>query len=149
MNWTSADIERFGDRIVKPGSKFSVIDDTLLKKVQKERKHEESDLQINCVKAFGVVHPKYAKRLRSIPNEREDKNIQKFIKMGMMPGSLDLELMVKRWPYGSLQIEIKTDKGRLKLNQIAFIKEMQADYKCVVVRSVEGFLREVGEYLGG
>lgn len=146
MNWNPKDIERFRDRIVKPGSKYNVIDDTLLKKVKGKMKHEESNLQIRCVKTFGLLYPKYAKRLRSIPNERES-NWQKFLAMGMLPGSLDLELLLKRGCYGSMQIEFKTDKGRLSNEQIAFIQEVQYEHYCCVVRSVEQFLMEVKNYL--
>lgn len=125
----------------------------MLKKVKRSNRHEESDLQINCVETFRLIYPKYRWRLFAIPNggKRGAMEAARLVKEGVLPGALDLFLAVPRpekKAYG-LFIEMKTQTGRLSEHQVNFINEIKEDYAIVVCRSVEGFLREVGEYLGG
>lgn len=109
----------------------------------------ESNLQINCVNVFRMQYPHLRKRLFAIPNGGKRSVITAAImkKEGVLAGALDIFLAVPRYPYAGLFIEMKTDKGKLTDNQVAFIKEVEADYKCVVCRSVEQFLQEVKDYL--
>lgn len=143
------------DFTYQPKNRSIVVEENtlLLKKVKRKMKHEESDLQIKCVETFRMVYPKLRYRLFSIPNGGFRNAITAAIMNaeGSLPGVSDLFLSIPDFKNkrGGMYIEMKTDTGRLSEYQIAFIKEMQADYKCVVVRSVEGFLREVKEYLKG
>lgn len=119
----------------------------LLQKVKRSNRHEESDLQINCVKTFGLMYPKLAKRLIFIPNDGERNNGKKYQDMGLCKGACDLVLLVPKNAKGALFIEVKAAKGRLSEYQVQFIKEMRDDYRCVIVRSVEQFLYEIKTYL--
>ncbi len=153
--WTQAHADRFKDRkpFIDPGINQvidSLVADPLLKRVRRQMKHEESDLQINCVKAFRLVYPRLKMRLFSIPNGgyRNAITASILVAEGSYPGVLDLMLAIPKRNWAGLFIEMKATKGRLSDAQIAFIKEIQDDYCCVVCRTVEQFLNEVKNYLG-
>lgn len=160
MNWTSNDIENLRKRgmvATSSGLKYNIIESTLLKKVKRNNRHEESDLQINCLETFRLIYPKYRYKLFAIPNggRRDSREGERMVREGVLKGCLDLFLAIPRYNFGDkygvnfggMWIEIKTSTGRLSDYQIQFIKEMQSDYQCCIVRSVEEFLKEVKEYL--
>lgn len=153
MNWTAGDIEK----LKNSGLKVTGLDaqniqhenKELFKKVKREMRHEESDLQQRCVETFRLIYPKLKMRLFSIPNGGYRSALEASIMNGegSMPGVSDLILAVPRKDFGAMFIEVKTPTGRLSPYQVRFIKEMQNDYMCVVIKSVEEFLKEVKEYL--
>lgn len=161
MNWTSNDIERLKNKgltvkLSSPLSKDRTVEvisngkkETV--RMRKAMTHEESQLQQNCVKAFRLIYPRLKMRLYHIPNVTSAKpsaeQSARRAAEGILPGVLDLALDIPNGKYGGMKIEIKTSTGRLSSYQIQFIKEMREDYYCVVIRSVEQFLKEVNDYL--
>lgn len=127
----------------------------LLKKVKRNNRHEESDLQINCVETFRLMYPKYRWKLFAIPNGNYRTAIGAEIlkREGVLPGVCDIFLAVpksdlkNRIIIGGLFIEFKTNTGRLSEYQVNFIKEVGNDYRCIVIRTVEDFIKEVKNYL--
>ncbi len=73
----------------------------------------------------------------------------------MLHGVLDLFLAVSKYNYrgkygvnfGGMFIECKSTTGRLSEYQIQFIKDVQNDYRCIVIRTVEEFMKEIENYL--
>lgn len=159
MNWSAGHIEVLKNKGLKvkfsdPVSKDRTIEvisngkkETV--KIRKAMEHEESKLQQNCVKTFRLIYPKYKMRLFSIPNEaiRSAENASRMLSQGLMPGALDMILAIPKGKYGAAFIEFKSEDGRLSEHQIIFIKEMSENYYCMVIRSVECFIREIKEYL--
>lgn len=159
MNWTANDIERIKNKglmikLTSPVSKDRTVEvifngkkETV--KMRKAMTHEESQLQQNCVKTFQLIYPKLKLRLFAIPNGgyRDSLEAERLVKEGVLPGVLDLFLSKPKGNYAGMYIEMKTISGILSDYQNQFIKEMSEDYKCVVCRSVEQFLKEVNDYL--
>lgn len=112
--------------------------------------HEESRIQIQCVKYFRYLHPDKASLLFSVPNGgRRDKITASIMKAeGVVAGVSDLILMVARGGYHGLCIEMKDEKGRQATSQKEWQKQVEGQgYKYVLCRSVDGFLNEVETYL--
>lgn len=160
MKWTISDIERIKNKgglkvkLTSPLSKDRTVEvitngKTETVKMRKAMTHEESELQQNCVKTFQLMYPKLKLRLFSIPNGSYRTAITAAILKaeGCTPGVPDVFLAVPKKQYGGMFIEFKTTTGRLSVYQIQFIKEVRNDYYCVVIRSVEEFLREIKKYL--
>lgn len=120
-----------------------------LKKVKRPNKHEEDDLQMNCIETFRLIYPKLWRRLYHIPNggKRDTREAERLREMGVIPGCLDLFFSIPKGKWHGMYAEAKTQTGRLSEHQITFIKEMKEDYYCCVFRSVEDFLKEIKEYL--
>jgi hypothetical protein len=112
-------------------------------------KKQESILQQNCIIAFRYQYPLLANRLWAVPNGgwRNIATAVRLKKEGVISGVPDLVLSIPRQGYGALFIEMKAAKGRLSPAQIDFIKSHGSDYKFVVIRSVDEFLREIKAYL--
>jgi hypothetical protein len=157
--WNSGHIKNLEDRGVKvhysaPPSRDRTVEvvsngkiETV--KIRKAMTHEESILQQNCVKTFQLFYPKLRMRLFSIPNGgyRDSLEAARLVKEGVLPGALDLFLSIPAKNYHGMYIESKTETGILSDCQKDFIKEMMNDYKCVVIISVEQFLKEIKDYL--
>lgn len=152
--WSSGSVQKFRDRIVvdpqrSPASDNVKENQDMLKQVKQPNKHEEDDLQMNCIETFRLIYPKLYYHLYHIANggKRDTREAARLKKMGVVPGTLDLFLSVPKSTWSGMYIEMKTSEGRLSENQIAFIKEHRDKYKCVVCRSVEDFLKEIKLYL--
>ncbi len=148
--WTSEHIEKIKERGMEVNEN-KIVSPTpeLLKKVKRVMKHNESDLQKRCVETFRLIYPKLKRRLFAIPNGgyRDAIGASILFGEGVLPGVSDLMLAIPKNNYAGMFIEMKTEHGRLSGYQENFIKEMSGDYKCVVCRSLEEFLKEVKEYL--
>ena len=119
------------------------------------RKHptdEEHRIQCACVRWFNVQYPKLHGRLFAVPNggRRDATTAAKLKAEGVVPGVADLVLLMSNRDYGALLIEMKTPKGRQSDSQKKWEKIVcaEAEYKYVVCRSLDDFIREVGSYLG-
>ncbi len=115
-------------------------------------KHEESQIQANCVKWFRLQYPHIKKLLFAVPNggKRNLREAQIMKSEGVTAGVSDLILLVPSSDaeFHSLCIEIKTERGK----QTKLQKEWQAEAekqgnKYVVCRSVDDFIEEVNNYL--
>lgn len=119
-----------------------------LKRPQGDVEHR---MQCTCVKWFASQYPKLRGRLFAVPNggRRDNPTGAKLKAEGVIPGVADLILLKRNHRYGALLIEMKTPWGTQSSSQ----KEWQAgvcsedEYKYVVCRSVDDFIREVKEYL--
>lgn len=114
------------------------------------KNHEESNIQIMCVKYFRYAHPSLASLLFSVPNGgRRDKVTASIMKAeGVVAGVADLLLFVARGGYHGLCIEMKNEKGRQQDSQKEWQRKVQEQgYKYVVCRSLDSFMEEVEGYL--
>ncbi len=112
---------------------------------------EEHRIQCACVRWFNVQYPKLHGRLFAVPNggRRDATTAAKLKAEGVVPGVADLVLLISNRDYGALLIEMKTPKGRQSDSQKKWEKTVcsNAEYKYVVCRSLDDFIREVGSYL--
>lgn len=112
---------------------------------------EEHRIQCACVRWFNVQYPKLHGRLFAVPNggRRDVTTAAKLKAEGVVPGVADLVLLMSNRDYGALLIEMKTPKGRQSDSQKKWEKTVCADaeYKYVVCRSLDDFIREVDSYL--
>ena len=131
--------------------------DEMMSRIKREsghRKHpadEEHRIQCACVRWFNVQYPKLHGRLFAVPNggRRDATTAAKLKAEGVVPGVADLVLLISNRDYGALLIEMKTPKGRQSDSQKKWEKTVcaNAEYKYVVCRSLDDFIREVGSYL--
>ena len=112
---------------------------------------EEHRIQCACVRWFNVQYPKLHGRLFAVPNggRRDATTAAKLKAEGVVPGVADRVLLMSNRDYGALLIEMKTPKGRQSDSQKKWEKTVCADaeYKYVVCRSLDDFIREVDSYL--
>ena len=112
---------------------------------------EEHRIQCACVRWFNVQYPKLHGRLFAVPNggRRDATTAAKLKAEGVVPGVADLVLLMSNRDYGALLIEMKTPKGRQSDSQKKWERTVCADaeYKYVVCRSLDDFIREVDSYL--
>ena len=112
-------------------------------------KDEEHRIQCQCVRWFFLQYPKLRGRLFAVPNggKRDVTTAAKLKAEGVVAGVADLILLVRNSKYGALLIEMKTRTGRQSESQKQWQKIVGGDYKYVVCRSVEEFIREIENYL--
>lgn len=115
-------------------------------------RHQESDMQIQCVRLFRIMHHDIQKLLFAIPNGGARNKVTGAILKaeGVVAGVADLLLLVPTRIYHGLCIEMKTEKGKQQNTQ----KEWQSlvegqGYKYIVCHSVQEFLDGVNGYLSG
>ena len=111
-------------------------------------RHQESSLQIACVKWFRLQYPKLL--LTSFPNGgNRDRITGAILKAeGAVAGSPDLFLFLPNKYFSGLAIEMKSEKGRQSESQIQWQKKAELfGYKYVICRSFEEFRNEVENYL--
>lgn len=114
-------------------------------------KHQESTLQINCVKYFRYCYPQYSLNLVAVPNGGYRNRITAAIMKteGVVAGVADLILFVPNSKWHGLAIEMKNgSKGR----QSDYQKQWQAavesqGYRYLVIRSFDEFREALREYL--
>lgn len=112
---------------------------------------EEHRMQQACVRWFSLKFPRLKGRLFAVPNggRRDAVTGAKLKAEGVVPGVSDLILLKSNHRYGALLIEMKTAKGRQSASQRwwqSVISEND-EYKYVVCRSLDDFMREVTDYL--
>lgn len=123
------------------------------RKRNKPRADREHDLQCACVEWFRLQYPRLAMRLFAVPNGggRSKAQAGKLKAEGVLPGVSDLILLKPNASCHALLIEMKTDaKGsRQSEAQRMWQDDLTAlgEYKYVVCRSIDDFIREVGRYL--
>lgn len=118
------------------------------------RKHEEDNIQVSCVEWFRYQYPKLL--LTSFPagfalQGDKIKRIRtgaRMKQMGYENGTPDLLIAVSNRVYHGLFIEMKTEKGKLTENQIKIGRYLHDNgYQCLVVRSLDEFIKVVEKYL--
>lgn len=111
-------------------------------------RHEESTLQIGCVRWFRYQYPRLT--LFAIPNGG-NRNLITAMTMkreGVLAGVADLFLAFPSQGFHGLWIEMKTGKGRQSTEQKHFQTDMEKQgYKYVVCRSFEDFKNEIEKYI--
>lgn len=113
-------------------------------------KHQESELQRNCVTWFRLTHPKLAKLLFAVPNGGRRSKVEACIMKaeGTTAGVADLLLLVPNQQHHALCIEMKTASGRQTQNQKDWQSAVTSQgYRYVVCRSFDDFLSTIREYL--
>lgn len=114
-------------------------------------RHIESSIQCGCVAWYRLQYPELGKLLVACPNgsKRPNAITGAILKReGVVAGVADLLLFVARGGYHGLHIEMKTEKGRQSDAQKAWQSLVEAQgYKYIICRSVEEFVKEVGNYM--
>lgn len=113
-------------------------------------RHDESNLQIACVRWFRLQYPSIAPLLFSVPNGgRRDAVTGAILKAeGAVAGVADLLLLLPSGDYHGLCIEMKTEKGKQSDAQKEWQKAVEAvGYKYAVVRSFEQFSALISDYI--
>lgn len=111
----------------------------------------EIDIQQVCIKWFALQYPKDRKLLVHVTNEGKRSYYQgkQLVKAGLVKGVADLILFKPNKKYHALCIEMKTNnktsKQTLEQKQWQALVENQG-YKYVVCRSLEEFIKVIGEY---
>lgn len=119
--------------------------------VRKPPSDEEHRIQVACVRWFRLKYPHLFARLFAVPNggRRDGITGARLKEEGVLAGVADLILLVPNAGYHALLIEMKTTKGRQSDTQKRWQQEVCAggEYKYVVCRSLEEFMKIVEEYL--
>ena len=115
-------------------------------------RHQESELQRECVKWFRAMYPEDALMLFAVPNGGGRSRIEAGIMKaeGVTAGVSDLLLLEARGGWGALCIEMKTrDVGsRQRPSQKAWQEATErAGNRYAVVRTFADFRAVVGEYM--
>lgn len=117
----------------------------------KRQKHQESDLQIRCVKWFAYEYPHLRMLLYHPKNEGHARGrLQGAIAKaeGVVPGVADLILQLPAGNHACLAIEMKTKTGRQSKEQKLWQFYLTAAQGCyVIVRSHEQFVDVVTSYI--
>lgn len=112
---------------------------------------EEHRLQEACVRWFSLRFPRLRGRLFAVPNggRRDAVTGARLKAEGVVAGVADLILLKSNARYGALLIEMKTARGRQSDSQRLWQRAVTAggEYKYVVCRSLDDFMREVTGYL--
>lgn len=112
---------------------------------------EEHQLQKSCVKWFNLKYPYLKGRLFAVPNggRRDKVTGSKLKEEGVIAGVSDLILLKSNHYYGALLIEMKSKDGRQRESQKWWQSVVCAkgEYKYVICRSLDDFMREVNDYL--
>lgn len=116
-----------------------------------KRGSPEGKIQAECVAWFWNTYPEYRGLLFHVPNEgnRESKTDGAYRKaLGLVSGVSDLILLVPNEYFHALSIEMKTEIGKQSDAQIVWQQKVENQgYKYVVIRSLEGFKKEIIDYL--
>lgn len=112
---------------------------------------EEHQLQKSCVQWFTLKYPYLKGRLFAVPNGgRRDKTTGLKLKQeGVIAGVSDLILLKSNRHFGALLIEMKSKDGEQSASQKWWQSVVcaEGEYKYVVCRSLDDFMREVNDYL--
>lgn len=113
-------------------------------------RHEEEDLQIQCVRWFSLQYQKLALLLHHSPNggRRTALEAARFKMMGTRKGFPDLVLLFPNARHHALFIELKSRKGVQRPSQKAMQSALeQVGYRYEVVRSFAEFQDCIRRYL--
>lgn len=111
-------------------------------------KHQESNLQQQCVKWFRYAYPKFI--IFAIPNGGQRNVITASIlkREGVLKGVSDLFIMEPIKGFHGMFIEMKSRKNKTTPEQDYFIQAAhQRGYKCAICYSFDDFVNEVENYL--
>lgn len=114
--------------------------------------HIESELQRSCKTWFDLQYPKLSRLCFAVPNggARNAREAAIMKGEGVTAGVADMIILIPRKGYGCLCIEFKTKDGKQSASQKLWQADAEAHgNRYVVVRSVEQFISEVRQYLGG
>lgn len=114
-------------------------------------RHNESQLQRDCVKWFRYEYPHLKKLFFAIPNGGKRNRVEAAIMNGegVVAGVADLFLAVPRRGFNGLFIEMKHGRNGLTEQQIEFQQAVEKQgYKMVVCHSIEAFKAEMEYHLG-
>lgn len=115
-------------------------------KPKKKQGHQESDIQISCVKWFKVQYPRYV--IFAVPNggTRDKKEMIWMLREGILPGAADLCICADKGKI--LFIEMKTKTGKQNPNQVTFEKKVtELGFQYEVCRSLENFMDTVNRWV--
>lgn len=111
----------------------------------------EHRIQRACVRWFSLEHRELRGRLFAVPNggRRDAATGARLKDEGVIPGVADLILLKSNRYYGALLIEMKAPGGRQSESQKVWAESvcLWGEYKYVVCRSLDDFIREVTDYL--
>lgn len=111
----------------------------------------EHRIQEACVRWFNLEYPELRGRLFAVPNggRRDAVTGAKLKAEGVVAGVSDLILLKSTHRYGALLIEMKTPNGRQSEHQRWWQSVIcdKDEYKYVLCRSLNDFMREVSDYL--
>ncbi len=115
-------------------------------------KHEEDNLQMNCVQWFNLCYPKLIKALHHSPNGGKRNAIEgaRFKRMGVRAGFPDLALYYPTEECYVLFIEMKTTSksSTQKVNQKEYEEYLNSKgYKYVICRSFDEFRQIIKDHL--
>lgn len=113
-------------------------------------RHEEDDLQMQCVTWFRYQYRNYAMLLHHSPNggRRDAREGARFKQMGVVAGFPDLILCVARGGYHGLFIEMKSRTGRQEQSQKVMQTLLEKEgYKYVLCRSLLEFMNIINNYM--
>lgn len=113
-------------------------------------RHIESKIQQNCVTWFRLAYPQFGKLLIAIPNGGYRNALEAMImkREGVVAGVADMVLFLPSKNYSTLQIEMKTSKGKQSALQKDWQKLVEKyGHKYVVCRSLEEFKQIINDYI--
>lgn len=113
-------------------------------------KHEESRIQIACVRWFRYQYPEIGRLLIHVPNGgfRNSGAAKRFKAEGVVAGVSDLILFVPSNGFHGLFIEMKTEKGKQSEYQKEWeemVKNQGYEYR--LIRSLDEFIIAIQKYL--
>ena len=111
--------------------------------------HNESKLQIECVRWFRLAYPKLT--LFAIPNGGRRGKIEASIMKaeGVLAGVSDLFLANASKEHHGIFIEMKHGSGKQTDSQLQFQKSVEEQgYQYIVCKSFDEFKKTIEEYLG-
>lgn len=115
-----------------------------------KRRHQESELQRNCVMWFRLQYPNIRLNLFAVPNGGARTPVEGAIMKGegVTAGVADLILLFPAHGYHALCIEMKTPTGSQRPTQKQWQAAVEATgNKYVIVRSLDEFVDLVRWYL--
>ena len=115
-------------------------------KPKKVQGHQESDIQIACVRWFKLQYPRYV--IFAVPNggTRNKKEMIWMLREGILPGAADLAICGDRGKI--LFVEMKTKTGKQNQNQKLFEQKVtELGFQYVVCRSLEDFMQVVKKWV--
>lgn len=130
----------------RPGKFEELLAKEKSAKQRKVQGHQESDIQISCVKWFRLQYPRYI--IFAVPNGGTRKKMEMvwMLREGILPGVADLVICGDRGKI--LFVEMKTQKGKQNQHQKEFEeKAKELGFEYFVCRSLDDFMKVVREWV--